>query len=69
MSPFEPYPESEKYPLLDLKRGTKPRWHYYEQESFRARRHQYSIIPYKYSKQAQLNKINHLLKNLPYQQQ
>jgi hypothetical protein len=69
LTPFEPYPEPEKYPLLDLKNGTKPRWYFYEQDSIRKRKHQYSIIPYKYSKNAHLNKTKELIKNMPYQQQ
>ena len=67
LSPFEAYPEPEKYPLMDTK-YIQPRWYRYETDNMRKRKHQYSIIPYKYSKSSQINKANELIKNLPFQQ-
>jgi hypothetical protein len=65
LSPFEPYPEPEKYPLLDVN-IVKPKWYKYELESMRKRRHQYSLIPFKYS--SPIKKIKEEINNLPYQQ-
>jgi hypothetical protein len=67
LSPLEAYPEPEKYPSMDTK-YIQPRWFRYETDSFRQRKHQYHIIPYKYSKNGSINKTKELLKNLPYQQ-
>ena len=65
LSPFEYYPEPSKYPMLDLQ-YVKPRWMKYELESYRKRKHQYSIIPYKYYSPDQ--KLNETIKSLPYKQ-
>jgi hypothetical protein len=64
LDPFEPYPEPAKYPILDVDR-VNPKWYKYELESFRQRKHEYSLIPYKYSHKNQ--KIRELIQNLPYQ--
>jgi hypothetical protein len=65
LSPFESYPEPAKYPILDL-HVVKPRWYKYEQESYRKRRHQYSMIPFKYF--SPNKKLEESIKQLPYQQ-
>jgi hypothetical protein len=65
ISPFEAYPEPEKYPLIDIGR-VKPRWYKYEMIYNRSRKQQYSIVPFKYS--SPHRKVNNFIKNLPYQQ-
>jgi hypothetical protein len=65
--PFKGRPTASKYPYVDIyTRQTKPRWNKYEQELFRRRKNQYSLIPFKYSNMH--DEIENDLKNLPYQQ-
>lgn len=66
LNPFDSYPESTKYPLIDMKR-VRPRWFKYEEQNIRTRKHQYQDIPFKYSKN--LKKINEHIASLPYQAQ
>lgn len=66
LSPFAPYPEPAKYPLIDLKRPSH-RWYKFETENIRKRKHQYSQIPFKYF--SPTNSIREQIKNLPFQQE
>ena len=67
LSPFEPHPEPDKYPLLHIDKATQPRWYKYELESRIMRRHQYSIIPYKHSS-VDIKRTDEHISHLPYQQ-
>ena len=67
LSPFEPYPEESKFAKADLKPEQKPRWYRYELKNMVSRKHQYSMIPFKYSREARHQKIMDHLASLPYQ--
>lgn len=67
LSPFEPYPDESKFAKADLKPDLKPRWYRFELKNVVSRKNQYSMIPFKYSREARHKKIMDHLASLPYQ--
>jgi hypothetical protein len=65
ISPFEEYPEQLKYPGVEPRPESVPRWYNYEFEDIKYRRQKWDIVPYKFSSlKIQDSKY---LKSLPYQ--